>query len=205
LQNKHLDERTARDIDSKVRKVLRDLGNPKPPLRLEYVRDVLELDRAYYSSTDDGVLHETVHRLKMAGKQVIRRPRLLLEVVKKLELKALWVPDRNRILIDAELPSAKQRWGEAHEIGHSLLPWHEGGFCRGQTRDSGFKSKAFSIDATFLATSRFDSAKRFPRVIRSDALSGWLNPNRPDNSRSVAVVQRRHSIAATSRPPALLR
>ncbi len=30
---------------------------------------------------------------------------------------------------------------------------------------------------------------------------GWLNPNRPDNSRSVAVVQRRYSIAATSRPP----
>ena len=76
---------------------------------------------------------------------------------------------------------------------------------RGQTRDLGFKPRAFSIDAAFLATSRFDSAKRFPRLIRSDALSGWLNPNRPDNSRSVAVVQRRHSSAATSRPAAPLR
>ena len=43
------------------------------------------------------------------------------------------------------------------------------------------------------------------RLNRSDALSGWLNPNRPDNSRNVAVVQRRHGSAATSRPPALLR
>jgi Zn-dependent peptidase ImmA (M78 family) len=35
------------------------------------------------------------------------------------------VPDRKRILIDKDLPSAKQRWGEAHEIGHSILPWHD--------------------------------------------------------------------------------
>ena len=44
---------------------------------------------------------------------------------------------------------------------------------QGQTRDPGFKRKSCSIDATFLATSRLDSAKRFPRFIRSDALSGW--------------------------------
>ncbi len=76
---------------------------------------------------------------------------------------------------------------------------------RGQARDSGFKPRSFSIDAAFLATSRFDSAKCLPRCIRSDALSGWLNPDRPDNSRSVAVVQRRHISGATSRPIALLR
>ena len=125
LLNRYLGERTARDIDSRVRKVLRDLGDPEPPLRLEEVREVLDLDRAYYSSGDDGILRETVHRLKMAGKQVIKRPALLLEVVRKLDLKALWIPDRKRILLDKELPSAKQRWAEAHEIGHSLLPWHE--------------------------------------------------------------------------------
>jgi Zn-dependent peptidase ImmA (M78 family) len=101
------------------------LADPQPPLRLELVRDILELDRAYYSSSDCGVLADTVHRLKLAGKQILLRPSILLDVVKKLELKALWVPDRKRILIDSELPKAKQRWGEAHEIGHSLLPWHE--------------------------------------------------------------------------------
>lgn len=125
LQNYFLKDRAARDIDGFVAKILRDLGNPGPPLSLKLVRELLQLDRAYYSSTDDGVLAETVHRLKMAGKQLLLRPTLLFDVVKKLDLKALWVPDRKRILIDSELPTVKQRWGEAHEIGHSIIPWHE--------------------------------------------------------------------------------
>jgi len=125
LYNRFLDERTARDIDQRIAKVLKGLGDPEPPLRLELVRDLLQLDRGFYSSTDTGAIAETVHRLKIAGKQIILRPSLLIDVVKKLELKALWVPDRKRILLDSELPSSKQRWGEAHEIGHGLLPWHE--------------------------------------------------------------------------------
>ncbi|MDD9993292.1 MAG: ImmA/IrrE family metallo-endopeptidase [Rhodospirillales bacterium] len=35
------------------------------------------------------------------------------------------MPDRRRILLDASLPKLKHRWSEGHEIGHSLLPWHE--------------------------------------------------------------------------------
>ena len=41
----------------------------------------------------------------------------------------------------------------------------------------------------------FDSAERFPRWIRSDALSGWLNLNLADDSRTVAVARRRRRIA----------
>lgn len=125
MHNIFLDERTTGDIDSRIAKILRDIGDPQPPLRLEIVRDLLNLDRAYYSKTDSGVLQETIHRLTVAGQQVMRRPLLLLDVVLKLDIKALWVPDRKRILIDKELPTPKQRWGEAHEIGHSILPWHE--------------------------------------------------------------------------------
>jgi len=125
LENIFLNEKTSYDIDSRIAKILRDVGSPEPPLRLEIVRDLLELDKAFYSVTDGGALQETVHRLKLAGKQVIKRPALLWDVVKKLDLKALWIPDRKRILLDSDLPAVKQRWGEAHEIGHSLLPWHE--------------------------------------------------------------------------------
>ena len=125
LQNTLLDPRAAREIDALIAKVLRELDDPKPPLHLETVRDLLTLDKAYYSSTDTDLLQETVHRLRVGTKQVIKRPALLLDVVTKRQLKALWVPDRRRILIDAELPALKERWGEAHEIGHSLVPWHE--------------------------------------------------------------------------------
>lgn len=123
--NQILDARTAADIDRPIERIISDLGNPSPPLDLDMVRELLNLDRQFYSSADDSVLRETVHRLKVGAKQVVRRPSLLLDVVKKRDLKALWVPDRRRILIDQDMPSAKHRWGEGHEIGHSIIPWHE--------------------------------------------------------------------------------
>lgn len=126
-------ERSARDIDAAVSKILRDLGNPEPPLRLELVRELLRLDRQYYSATDAGVLQEAIHRLRVGAKQAIMRPGLLLDVVRTRKLNALWIPDRRRILLDADLPSAKHRWNEAHEIGHSLIPWHEA-FAHGDDR-----------------------------------------------------------------------
>ncbi len=114
----------AEDIQNQVRKVLRGLGNPEPPLRLDDVRELLRLDRQYYKSTDDGVLREFVSRMQIAGKQVLSRPMLVIDAIRKWDLSALWVPDQKRILIDADKPKLKWRWNEAHEIGHSIIPWH---------------------------------------------------------------------------------
>jgi hypothetical protein len=124
VKNVLVGPKTATDIDKRVEKVLRGLGSPEPPLNLDFVRELLSLDRAYYTSADDGVLRETISRIKVAGLQVLKRPSLLIDAIRKLELKALCLPDVRRILIDETRPTAKQRWDEAHEIGHSLLPWH---------------------------------------------------------------------------------
>src|SRR3546814_5375772 len=43
-----------------------------------------------------------------------------------MDLRALYIPDQKRILIDKSQPELKHRWNEAHEIGHSLIPWHAG-------------------------------------------------------------------------------
>ena len=118
--------RTAADIESQVTKLLRGLGDPEPPLDLRAVRELLRLDRAYYSVADDGPLRETISRLKVAGLQVVKRPTLLAEAVRKLSLKALYLPDQKRILLDQSLPVLKHRWNEAHEIGHDIIPWHAG-------------------------------------------------------------------------------
>ncbi len=115
---------TAGDIDTQVDKVIRGLGNPEPPLDLRVVRDHLALNREYYRRTDDGFLRETVGRIRVAGRQVLRRPTLLLEAVRKFSLQALYLPDQKRILLDQDVPVLKHRWNEAHEIGHSLVPWH---------------------------------------------------------------------------------
>jgi hypothetical protein len=74
-----LQSRPARDIDVAVEKVLRDLGTPEPPLKLGDVRRLLSLDRAYYSSTSGGAVSETIHRLTIAGKQVLDRPSILCD------------------------------------------------------------------------------------------------------------------------------
>ena len=124
MKNVFLDERAKSDINALVNKTLRGLGYPEPPLRLEDVRLLLALDKQYYSTADDSPLREYISRMKVAGKQVLNRPQLILDVVKKFDLKALYLPDQKRILIDQELPQPKQRWNEAHEYTHSIIPWH---------------------------------------------------------------------------------
>jgi hypothetical protein len=124
-KNLILSAKTAQDIDQRIERVLRGLGNPEPPLRLEDVRELLKLDLGYYTADNPGFAQETISRIRVATIQVYRRPTLLIEVIRKLSLKALYLPDRKRILLDGSLPVLKHRWNEAHEIGHSLIPWHE--------------------------------------------------------------------------------
>jgi hypothetical protein len=124
VKNRFLSLATAADIDGQVEKVLRGLGNPEPPLRLEEVRELLKLDRQYYTTNDSGVMAETLSRLRVASQQVILRPTLILDAIKKWDFRAFYLPDRKRILIDEAVPKPKHRWIESHEITHGILPWH---------------------------------------------------------------------------------
>ena len=67
MKNVSLKDRTIADIDGQVDKVLRGLGNPEPPIDLRVLRDLLKLDRGYYSTTDDSLLRETFSRMKVDG------------------------------------------------------------------------------------------------------------------------------------------
>lgn len=116
---------TRVDIDERVERVLRGLGNPEPPLRLEDVRELLKLDLGYYTASDPGLAREAISRIRVATIQVFKRPTLIIDAIRKFSLKALYLPDRKRILLDSNEPKLKHRWNEAHEVGHSLLPWHE--------------------------------------------------------------------------------
>ncbi len=125
MKNQFVDSRSAKDIDKQVEKILHSLGNPQPPLNLDLVRALLQLDRRYYTSTNDGALREFANKVTLGTKQVLMRPGLIIDAVKKWDLKALYLPDQKRILIDSNLPEPKQRWSEGHEIIHSVLPWHQ--------------------------------------------------------------------------------
>ena len=106
-KNEIIRSRTVADIDRKVERVLKDLGNPEPPLDLDTVRDLLNLDLAYYTASDPGLLQEVVSKMTMAGKQVLARPSRILDAVRKWDLRALYIPDRKRILIDKDQPLLK--------------------------------------------------------------------------------------------------
>lgn len=124
-KNRILSAKTAQDIDQRVERVLKGLGNPEPPLRLEDIRRLLKLDRRFYTTKDPSAVQETISRIRVATIQLYERPTLIFDAIKKFSLKALYLPDRKRILLDGSLPEKKHRWNEAHEIGHSLIPWHE--------------------------------------------------------------------------------
>jgi len=102
--NTLLRDRTRADIDKQIDRVLRDLGRPEPPLRLDEVRSLLKLHLEYYSARESSMIGEVVHMIVMAGKQIWQRQGLLWEAIKKCELKALFLFDRKRILISNELP-----------------------------------------------------------------------------------------------------
>lgn len=123
--NRLLLPKTMQDIDARVERVLKGLGNPEPPIQLVQVRELLKLDIGYYTADDPGLVREVISRIRVAGMQVFQRPTLLLDAISKMSLKALYVPDGKRILLDKALPPLKHRWNEAHEVGHSLLPWHD--------------------------------------------------------------------------------
>jgi hypothetical protein len=124
-KNLLLRPRTMQDVDQRIERVLRGLGNPEPPLQLDDVRELLKLDRVFYRSDDPGLIRETVSRIRVATIQVAARPMLLIDAIRKWSLRALYMPDKKRIMLDGSIPRKKHRWSEAHEVTHSLLPWHD--------------------------------------------------------------------------------
>lgn len=124
MKNLIIEAGAASDIESQVNRLLRDLGYGGGKVELREVRELLKLDLQFYSLEDPTLAEEVIHKLRIGGKQVMARPALLLEAIQKMELRALFLPDRKRILLDDATPDIKKRWAEAHEISHSITPWH---------------------------------------------------------------------------------
>lgn len=171
-KNRILLPKTIQDIDRRVERVLKGLGNPEPPLLLEDVRELLKLDKAFYTADDPGAARETISRIKVATIQVFSRPTILFDAIKKLSLKALYLPDRKRILLDGALPPLKHRWNEAHEIGHSLLPWHEDVMLGDNTHTLSHEChEDVEAEANFAAGRLLFLMERFATEARSSAPS----------------------------------
>ncbi|NEJ06824.1 ImmA/IrrE family metallo-endopeptidase [Rhizobium leguminosarum] len=115
-----------RDINDLLARLIRDLGNPEPPLRLEDVRALQKLDLTYYSKTDLNLLDEMAHRARMGGNFLMTSAKRMVEVVEKYRLRGLLMvnDDQRKIFIDNDVVQLKRRFIISHEILHDLLPWH---------------------------------------------------------------------------------
>lgn len=171
-KNLLLDGRTARDIQDRVSRIHRDLDYGGGKVELREVRSLLKLDLAYYSADDESLVGQVVHKLKIGAKQVIQRPTLLLEAVRKLDLKALFVPDRKQILLDTTLPELKKRWSEGHEVLHSVLPWHSD-YMLGDTKATLTPSchEQIEAEANYGAGRLLFPIRHFEELCRGEALN----------------------------------
>ena len=109
MNNIFLDPRTVRDIDKVVDRVHQNLDYKDGAVELREVRELLRLDLKYYRLDDPDLVDDVIHKLKVGAKQVIARPGLLVEAVRKFDLSALFLPDRKRILVDDSIPDLKKR------------------------------------------------------------------------------------------------
>lgn len=113
-----VDPKTAEDIDRRNRRLLREMGISEPPLHVEDVLEHLKVHHSYYDLADPNLLQEIWHRLRIGGQKV-------RNLVKKIDLKGLWLPDSDKILVDEAVPNSKRKWVNAHEIQHRLNPNHQ--------------------------------------------------------------------------------
>ena len=124
IRNHFIARKPGTDIAERVDLVLRKLGNPEPPLNLAAVRRLLGLELRFYPTDDKEFSLEAVSKIMVSTMHVYRRQLLLIEAIRRFDLSALYLSKWRSIFLDPRLPDKKHRWSEAHEIGHTLIPWH---------------------------------------------------------------------------------
>ncbi len=124
IRNHFIARKPGTDIAERVDLVLRKLGNPEPPLNLADVRQLLGLELRFYPTDDKEFSMEAVSKIMVSTMRVYRRQLLLIEAIRRFDLSALYLSKWRSIFLDPRLPGKKHRWSEAHEIGHTLIPWH---------------------------------------------------------------------------------
>ena len=160
-----MDDYTAEAIDKRIQKILEEAGISEPPLSLDKVLNFLDLHRSYYDLTDPNLLQEISHRLKVGTFRI-------KDIIGKINLRGLWLPDEKKILISQDVPELKKRWVSAHEVGHKIVPWHKD-FIFGdtaETLDPNYHEK-IEAEANYAASSLLFLASRFSLEAKDYQLS----------------------------------
>jgi hypothetical protein len=82
--------RTCKEIDNIVTRTLRDAGLTDPPILIDELLEFLELHRDFYDLEDPRLIDRVRHKIRIGGRKLIK-------IANKINLHALWLPDRNHI------------------------------------------------------------------------------------------------------------
>lgn len=150
-----MDEFTSKDIDERVKRILREIGVKEPPLNLENVLSFLDLHRGYYDLQNPNLIQNVTHRLKIGSFKI-------KDILGKINLRGLWYPDEKKILIDNNVPELKKRWVISHEIGHKMVPWHKDFIFAdiAETLDPDYREQ-LEAEANYAASSLLFLSSRF--------------------------------------------
>ena len=112
-----MDASTRREIDKVVWQTLKDAGIYEPPVNVALILEHLHLYSHYYNLKDPGFLDRAKYKLQVNGQR-------LVDVLRKVSLKAVLLYDESRVVLDSGLPVIKHDWSFCHEATHRILEWH---------------------------------------------------------------------------------
>jgi len=152
-----MNDQTRKEIDKNISRVLNDAGIKKPPVIIEDVLACLELNRDFYDLDDPSLLQRVFHKIKVGGVK-------LKQLKEKINLSAIWMPDKKVILVDKSLPAIKQDWASFHDTTHTILKWHKPFFLgdTAQTLDPDFQEMLES-EANYGASALMFGGKIFTK------------------------------------------
>ncbi|MEO5803352.1 MAG: hypothetical protein ABIR24_07455 [Verrucomicrobiota bacterium] len=177
-----MDKHTYDDIDKRVRRLIKEMGVRQPPLDMADVMAHLEIDQTFYDLNDPTFFDGLFHKMKLGAFKV-------KGVLKKVGMQGLWLPQEDKIVMDAALPKPKHKWVTAHEIGHRLIPTHRH-FLFGDTAETldPEYQEMLEQEANYCASALTFMGKRFTEDAL-DTIPCWDN---------VHALQTRYKTSATS-------
>jgi hypothetical protein len=195
-----MDKNTRREIEKVTCNTLRDAGTVRPPVRIEAILQYLHLHRDFYNLKDPGFLDRTKHKIRVHGTK-------LINIIRKINLKAVLFYDEDRIVVDSGMPPIRQDWPSFHESAHKILPWHKPYFTYGdtaQTLDPDWH-EILEYEANYAASALIFCGSIFTKEA-CDTIKEWASVKALANryEKSLTITLRRYVEHSHDHPMAML-
>jgi len=113
-----MDNSTRREIHRVAWRTLRDAGITEPPVSAKALLEHLRLSRDFFDLQNPTFRDKMKHRIRVHGRK-------LIQILKKISLRAVLFHDQNRIVVDETLSEVQRDWPSFHEASHKILVWHK--------------------------------------------------------------------------------